>query len=207
VEQDVAAMEADVPAEFVGELEHAENQLALERAENLTVQYGKAVEDIREKLAERERTLKLDRNLKLQRIERAENMLTSFEIRASQPGFMIYGSHPWMGNKFSTGDTVNTGWEIARVADDGTVLVIAWINEVDAPRVEAGSEVLVRFDALPDAEVTGVLELLGTAPEEKADWGRAAYHRAEIRLRRLPEGVLLPGMSALIEVPVSEDNA
>lgn len=201
VETDVARMESEVPGAFIGELKFEENRLALERLENRLDQARQKLLGARERLAERQRGIALETQAKLARISRWERMLQSFEISAEQSGFIIHGSHPWMRNKFEVGDNVQTGWNVATVADDATLQVVAWINEVDAPHVRPGSAVTVRFDAVPTLVIDAVLGAISSAPEPKPDWGSGAYHRAEIQLTSsVPAGTLLPGMSALIEM-------
>ena len=206
VERDVAQMEAQVPAQFIGDLEYEENQLALERTENARGQSEQALAAARSRLDERLRGIDLEAGAKRERIARWERMLQSFEIVATQPGFVIHGSHPWMRNKFQVGDNVQTGWNVATVADDAVLHVVAWINEVDAPHVRAGTPVTVRFDAVPSLVVDAVLGTVSTAPEPKPDWGSGAYHRADVALSGVPAETLLPGMSALIEVPAHTDT-
>ena len=201
VEEDVARSEAEVPAQFIGELEHAENQLALERAVNASEKAAKDLADVERKLIERQRTLELDLARNEEKIERWKRMLQSFEITAEQSGFVLYDSHPWLRNKFSTGDSVQTGWTVATVADDSALEVVAWINEVDAPHLQSGASVEVTFDAAPETTVIGTLKDISPAPEDKPDWGEASYHRARVELDS-PASNLLPGMSALVEIPV-----
>ena len=202
VEAEVARTSAEVPAQFIGELEYSENQLALERAVHARDQAAKALGDARSKLEERQRTLDLDLARNLEKIKRWESMLESFEIAATQSGFVLYDSHPWLRNKFSTGDTVQTGWTVATVADDSALEVVAWVNEVDAPHIAAPVEVDVTFDAAPDTTVKGTVVEISPAPEDKPDWGDASYHRTRVQLQESASS-LLPGMSALIEIPVS----
>ena len=75
-------------------------------------------------------------------------MLDSFEIRAEQPGFVIYGNHPWTRAKFQDGDTVQTSFKVAQVANTEALAVRVWINGVDRPGIETGDRVRVMLDAL-----------------------------------------------------------
>jgi len=193
----IASMKAEVPADFIGELEYQENQLALEQADRdvskATETYGNA--DTR--LTEKQSEVELERQHRQQRLELWDQMLEAVQIRAQQPGFVLHRQHPWSGVKYQTGDQVQTSWEIAAVADDQDLQVVAWINAIDLPRLANDQRVEIQFDALPNQQITGRLLDIPQAGQNKPQWGKGLYHKAivEIEPNALP---LLPGMSALV---------
>ncbi len=199
VSLELATLKADVPEGLLGGIEYAENALTREKA-------TKAVEDAQEQLKDkqqsaRERTqqAELDRQKGENQYEFWSEMLESFVIRARQPGFIIYGKHPWNRTKFQEGDTVRTSFRVAQIADTSDLAIHVWINSVDRPRIKTGAAVNIMLDALPGLELEGRLESISDSGSKRPEWGKALYYEGVVRFASdgLPQ--LLPGMSALVE--------
>jgi hypothetical protein len=126
-------------------------------------------------------------------------MLTSFTIYASQPGFIIYGKHPWNRTKFQEGDTVRTSFRVAQIADTSELAIKVWIDSVDRPRVEVGTRVSIMLDALPETELDGRLDAIFDSGARRMEWGAALYYEAVVLFESAQLPDLLPGMSALVE--------
>mgnify|MGYP001819311767 CR=1 FL=1 len=126
-------------------------------------------------------------------------MLEAFSVVARQPGYIIYGIHPWNRTKFQEGDTVRTSFRIAQVADTSDLAVKIWINSIDRPKIEAGLPVVIMLDALPDREYTGTLDSISDSGERRGEWGGALYYEAIVLFDSEDQPELLPGMSAMVE--------
>ncbi len=192
-------MKADIPEGLVGGLEHAENKLAREKAirrvEDATEQY----KDKQQSTAEQHYQAGLDKQKNENQIELWNRMLTSFTVYASQPGFIIYGKHPWNRTKFQEGDTVRTSFRVAQIADTSELAIKVWINSVDRPRVKVGTRVSIMLDALPDMELDGRLVSISDSGARRMEWGAALYYEAVVLFESALVANLLPGMSALVE--------
>jgi multidrug efflux pump subunit AcrA (membrane-fusion protein) len=127
-------------------------------------------------------------------------MLASFEIHAAQAGYVIYGNHPWTRAKFQEGDTVQTSFHIAQIADTSDLAIRVWVNGVDRPRVEQGATVRVRLDALADQDFSGRIESLSDSGAPRQEWSDADYFEAVVTLDQDVSELLMPGMSALVEL-------
>jgi len=196
---ELASLKADMPEGLIGGLEFAENKLAKEKA-------IKSVEDAREQLKgkrisleERGQQAILDKQKGENQFELWSLMLTSFTIHATQPGFVIYGKHPWNRTKFQEGDTVRTSFRVAQIADTSELAVKVWINSIDRPRVEAGTKVNIMLDALPQLTLIGRLETISDSGARRMEWGGALYYEAVVLFESDQVPDLLPGMSALVE--------
>jgi len=196
---ELAMLKADVPEGLVGGLEFAENKLAREKS-------GKAVEDAKEQLAdkqhsakERKRLAELDEKKAINQHELWNQMLASFTVEATRPGFLIYGKHPWTRTKFQDGDTVQTSFRVAQIADTSDLAVRVWINSVDRPRIKAGSPVSIMFDALPELKADGRVEAISDSGARRMEWGGALYYEGVVSFERPQQADLLPGMSVLVE--------
>ncbi len=200
VQLELASMRAEIPDSLIGAIEHSENQLAREQA-------VKAVDDARKQLADKRQSMQdrleqagLDARKNELQAQWWSEMLKSFSVRAQQSGYIIYGSHPWTRSKYQEGDTVRTSFKIAQVANTSDLAIKVWINSVDRPRLEAGTSVRVVLDAIPEMELTGVLETVFDSGSKRQEWGEAVYFEGIVVFRGGQPSSLLPGMSVLVEV-------
>jgi HlyD family secretion protein len=196
---DLASMKAEVPADLIGGLEHAENQLTKEQAIKNLANAEKLLADKQQDREERYEQAEMDvRKTELQEQWWAE-MLESFKVRARQPGYVVYGSHPWTRAKFQEGDNVQTSNHIAQVADTADLAIKVWINGVDKPHIKPDTQVRIVMDALPNEEFTGVLKNVSDSGEKRLEWGNAIYYEGIVELPDVIESQFMPGMSALVE--------
>lgn len=196
---DLASMKAEVPADLIGGLEHAENQLAKEQAIKALANAEKLLADKQKDRTERYKQAEMDvRKTELQEQWWAE-MLESFKVKARQPGYMVYGNHPWTRAKFQEGDNVQTSFQIAQVADTSDLAIKVWINGVDKPHVKPDIPVRVVMDALPGQEFSGVLKSVSDSGAKRLEWGDAIYYEGIVELPQAAEKNFMPGMSALVE--------
>jgi multidrug resistance efflux pump len=197
---EIAKLKAEVPQGVIGGIEYAENQLSREEANNSWENASEVLADKQQLMTERRNQAQLDaRKLELQEAWWSQ-MLDSFTIEARQSGYMLYGNHPLSRTKFQAGDTVTTGFIIARVADTSDLAIKIWINGVDKPRVGPGALVQVKMDALPARTFQGRIESISGSGEKRQEWGNADYFEGVVTLEVEGAGLLLPGMSAMVEV-------
>lgn len=199
IELELTTLKADIPQGLIGGLDFAEYQLAKERAITAVEDANERYEDQLKLAEERRRQAELDQQKAENQVGLWNEMLESFSVYAHQPGFMIYGKHPWNRTKFQEGDTVRTSFRIAQIADTSDLAVKIWINSIDRPRVKAGTPVKIMLDALPRVQLDGRLDVVSESGERRSEWGEALYYEAVVVFEQgqLPE--LLPGMSALVE--------
>lgn len=197
---ELARLQAEIPESLLGAIEHSENQLALEEALKAQEDAQKQLDDKSQGLAERRRQAELDAYKNELQQKWSTEMLGSFAVTAKQPGYVIYGNHPWTRAKFQEGDTVRTSFRVAQVADTRDLAVKVWINSIDRPRLEVGERVRIVLDAIPEMELSGRIESMLDSGAKRQEWGEGVYFEAVIAFEGdRPQG-LLPGMSALVEV-------
>ncbi len=195
---DLASMKAEIPADLIGALEHAENQLANEQAIKALANAEQQLTDKEKDRLSRYQQAEMDvRKTEIQEQWWAE-MLQSFKVRARQPGYLVYGNHPWTRAKFQEGDNVQTSFQIAQVADTSDLAIKVWINGVDKPHVKADTSVRIVMDALPDREFEGLLKSISDSGEKRLEWGDAIYYKGIVELPDGVESDFMPGMSALV---------
>jgi multidrug resistance efflux pump len=196
---ELAALKASVPEGLIGGLEYSENILDKEKAIKAVEDAQEELKDKQKSVADRERQASLDKEKGYNQHELWQQMLDSFEVIASQPGFIIYGKHPWNRTKFQEGDTVQTSFKVAQIADTSELAIRVWINSIDRPRIKSGTTVNIMLDALPGLALEGRLDVISDSGSKRAEWGKAMYYEGVVLFEsdKLPQ--LLPGMSVLVE--------
>ena len=196
---ELASLKADIPEGLIGSLEFADNKLAKEKAIKSVEDASQQLKDKQKSIADRLRQAELDEQKGKNQVELWNQMLTSFTVRAAQPGFIIYGKHPWNRSKFQEGDTVRTSFRVAQIADTSELAIKVWINSIDRPRIEAGIRVSIMMDALPELELEGRLDSISVSGARRMEWGGALYYEGVVLFESAQVPGLLPGMSALVE--------
>lgn len=196
---ELANLKAEIPEGLIGALDYSENQLARERAIKAVQNTTEQLRDKRQSLKDRQMQAELDVKKATSQIELWNEMLASFVIKATQPGYIIYGRHPWTRAKFEEGDTVRTSFRVAQIADTSDLAIKIWISSIDRPRVKPDVAVNIMLDALPDSRISGHLQSISESGEKRSEWGDGLYYEAVVVFdQKLGDG-LLPGMSALVE--------
>ncbi len=200
VTRKVAQLKADVPVNFIGELEYKERQLALKQSIKALDEADNELQAIKKKQQEKKLEVELGLEQKQQDLAYWQGRLDAMTINATQAGYVVYASHPWTGSKYQPGDQANTGMEVLKVSKKQNMKVKAWVNAIDIPAVGQGRAVKVAFDALPQTEVSGQIMTVSSGGRDKKDWGDGLYYEVEISLDDADHIPLLPGMSALVTV-------
>ena len=199
VSLELAILKANLPEGLIGGLEYSENILNREKAIKAVEDAQEQLKDKQQSVRERDRQAKLDQQKGENQIELWNQMLESFEVEATQPGFIIYGKHPWNRTKFQEGDTVQTSFRVAQIADTSALAIRVWINSIDRPRIEVGALVNIMLDALPGLELKGRLASVSDSGSKRPEWGKALYYEGVVSFESANTPQLLPGMSALVE--------
>ncbi|MCX7553310.1 HlyD family efflux transporter periplasmic adaptor subunit [Marinicella sp. S1101] len=200
VTRKVAQLKADVPVNFIGELEFKERQLALKKSIKDLNDAENELNTIIKNKREKELEIELGLQQKQQELTYWQGQLAALSITADQSGYVIYAAHPRTGSKYQVGDQANSGMEILRVSKKQNMKVKAWVNAIDVPKITQGKAVKVSFDALPNAQVNGEITSISSGGRDKNDWGDGLYYEVEVSLNGADDIELLPGMSALVKL-------
>lgn len=183
----VSAMNYD---RYQAELDHATRDLAVREAT-----FASARDAVARRRQDGELEVqKLQINIAFQIAQLAQS-----EVRAAHDGVVVHGYSPWRGERFDEGASAWPGNAAGAVQGAGQMSVTAWALEADRPYLSERQAVSLRFDALPNAVLTGHIAAITSAPEARGRWGQGRYFRVTIDL---PEGHGLPlvaGMSVFAE--------
>jgi len=195
---ELAILKAGVPEGLIGGLEYAENQLSKEKAITRVEDAAEQLKDKQKVYDERQQQAVLDKQKADNQYELWSQMLTTLTVTATQPGFMIYGKHPWNRAKFQEGDTVRTSFRVAQIANTAELAIRVWINSIDRPRIDTGAPVSIMLDALPGLKLEGLLESISDSGSKRPEWGTALYFESVVSFKSDQVGELLPGMSVQV---------
>lgn len=194
-----AEVDAAIPGDYIARIDFDRYQGEAERARREIVLKRQELASAETASTRRAR----DGALEIAQLEAdlvfAERQIARAEQRATRAGTAVFGFHPWSGQRFEVGASVNSGMAIGEVVGAGELAVRAWVLEVDRPGLAVGQRVRVRFDALSGRTLDGRIEAIAGAPEPKAEWGAGRYFTLDVALEGAASLALKPGMSARVE--------
>lgn len=195
-----AKIDAGIGQQFISQFDFEKNQLNYEKA---LVAHAKA----KDNLAQVKITGKVSVAKKKLIIEKHQRTLSynqyklqQMSLNAEREGPVIYGSHPWNGEKVFVGMTAQPSWKIAEIPSSKGMFIEAWLHEVDYKKVSKGLKGGLIFDAYPQNQFSTSLINISTQPEVRKEWGEDVYYRLEFELSKEPKFIILPGMSVQIEL-------
>ncbi len=136
-------------------------------------------------------------------VEQLQREIASLKISAPYAGIMVYVPN-FNGEKSSVGDTIQFGQPIAEVSQLETLYVKTEIDEIDLKHLRAGLPVQITFDAYPERNFSGVLTDLGTAVRNKSAENLSRVVDASIKLDEIDVAIMRPGMSARLQIRLTQ---
>jgi hypothetical protein len=103
------------------------------------------------------------------------------------------------GQVISGATSVSNGTNLLTIAQLSDLYMEANINEVDVERLFVGQSAYLRFDAIPDFEVEGRIDVI--APSARRD-GNVRVFPIEV-VFEVEDNRVRPGISATVEVPIA----
>lgn len=200
IKSKLAILEANIPSDFRSEYEHESAQFEMTKT-------AKELEQAKIKLTSKNQELNSERKkqqLETNRIgavlKKKQADLSKLHLYANQAGPVLHAMHPWNGTKITVGQNVQTRWRVASIAGYENMAVLAWINEVDWPRIQSNQSVMLMADAHPGISFPGTIVKIGQQAEDKEEWGDASYYEININIDSTPEIRLIPGMSIQVRI-------
>jgi multidrug resistance efflux pump len=204
---DKARIDASISVEHLSKYDYQKNQLDLEKA---VVANAKSLENLKQ--------VKVANNVALtkqkisivkhqDKLKYNEHKLKQMSVVAERSGPVLYGTHPWNGEKVFVGMTAQPSWRIAEIPSVNGLYIEAWVHEVDYKNMQLNTTVDFKLDAFPQYNFTATLTEISSQPEERKEWGNDVYYRAVFSFIVDDTLTLLPGMSAQLEftgVSISE---
>ncbi len=202
-----AGIDAAVPKQYLSAYEYESYQVAKKEAE---ANVRKAREELAQAQLTREVAAK-KQQIKIQgseaKLEYKRAQLDAMTLRAERAGPVLYGKHPWTGERVFVGMTAQPGWLIAEIPSLSDLYIEAWLHEIDSDRVREGQAAELTFDSRLDRSFPAELAEIATQPQQRQAPG--LYYRLVFKFTEMPPSSetrveLLPGMGVRIEFPGRE---
>jgi hypothetical protein len=204
---DKARIDASISVEHLSKYDYQKNQLDLEKA---VVANSKSLENLKQvKVANNVAVTKQKISIvkHQDKLKYNEHKLKQMSVYAERSGPVLYGTHPWNGEKVFVGMTAQPSWRIAEIPSVNGLYIEAWVHEVDFKNMYLNTTVDFKLDAFPQFNLVATLTEISSQPEERKEWGSDVYYRAVFSFKADDTLTLLPGMSAQLEftgVSISE---
>jgi len=192
-------IDASITIEYLSQYDFEKNQLQFEKA---LVANAKAIENLKQtKVANLVGITKqkLAINKMQEKLKYNRHKLKQMSVYAERSGPVLYGSHPWNGEKVFVGMTAQPSWKIAEIPSMNGLYIETWVHEIDYKNLSLNNRAKLILDAFPEASLTAKLTEISTQPEERKEWGKGVYYRGIFQFEALSKLTLLPGMSVQLE--------
>jgi multidrug resistance efflux pump len=192
-------IDASITLEYLSQYDYEKNQLEFEKA---LVANAKAKENLKQtKVANLVASTKqeLAINKMEEKLQYNRHKLKQMSVYAERSGPVLYGSHPWNGEKVFVGMTAQPSWKIAEIPSMNGLYIESWVHEIDYKNLSVDSKVKFTLDAFPEDAFIAKLTDISTQPEERKEWGKGVYYRSVFEFDALSKLTLLPGMSVQLE--------
>jgi len=196
---DKARIDANISVEHLSRYDFEKNQLELEKS---VVANAKALENLKQvkianSVAVTKQKITIEKHQN--KLQYNEYKLNQMSVYAERKGPVLYGTHPWNGEKVFVGMTAQPSWEIAEIPSVNGLYIEAWVHEVDYKNMQLNTIVDFKLDAFPKYNLVASLKEISSQPEERKEWGSDVYYRAVFSFTADKALTLLPGMSAQLE--------
>jgi len=197
--------------EFVARLDAERSRIDLRVAEQQQRQLEAEVAE--RKVSRESRIASLRRQLEEAEawVEIVESRIARMELRAPIAGFAIYASNRsslqsalsgGAEQPYRVGDQVPAGMNLATIPDLSSLLIDVTVEEIDRGRIQAGDEVIVRVDALPEVAIEATLTAISPMAELSLDSRGRSFHA----LAALGEDIdprIRPGMNGSMDIVIA----
>jgi len=142
--------------------------------------------------------------LETQEMKELKGELVNTEIKAPQPGTIVFANKPWFDDneRIREGATVYRRQEVFYLPDLRNMQVEANVHESVVNKVSEGQNVSVRVDAYPDQTFQGKIKMVSKLAN--SSWNSSTKnYKVVVIIDDFPEAIeLKPGMTAECEILV-----
>jgi multidrug efflux pump subunit AcrA (membrane-fusion protein) len=144
-------------------------------------------------------------------VQIVEGQIECMEIRAPIGGFAVYTANRasltsqvsgGAAQPYRVGDQVPSGMNLATIPDLSSLLIDASVEEIDRGRMQAGQDVIIRIDALPEVSIPAKLTGIAPLAEMSLDSRGREFH-VYAALGTDSNERIRPGMNGTLDVVVT----
>lgn len=127
-------------------------------------------------------------------VEEIKRGMEGFAVKSDRDGILVY-KVKWNNSRYQVGETCYSGQPLMEIPDLNTILVEAYVPEVDIGKVKPGQHVEVSVDALPGRSFPGTVKSVGTLVRTKAWDVPNKVLEVRISLERVDPATMRPSMT------------
>jgi multidrug resistance efflux pump len=209
---DVDRAELDLrTAPVRSDMEKERFKLALEEAQ---AKYKQLLEEVPFVRAGEEAQVKISQmDLQQSKIElrRAETNAERMVMKSPMQGLVVM-LNIFMGGDMrpvQEGDPVMAGMPFMRIVDPNSMIVNAYVNQVDVEHMRVGHKARIKVDAFPDLELPGHVYSVAAMPRSSGSSARASFLKeipVAIKIDKMDPRVI-PDLSVSVDVIIEEQEA
>ncbi|HYK88116.1 MAG TPA: efflux RND transporter periplasmic adaptor subunit [Acidobacteriota bacterium] len=169
-------------------------------------QTKREVEALRDRIQWHKKTSEATYKIIASKKSRAENKVNEikkgiegFQVKSDRDGIAVY-KLKWNGERFQVGETCWSGLSLIEIPDLNTILVEAFVPEVDIGKLKLGQRADVTIDAFPGKTYTGKVAKIGTLVRSKAWDIPNRILDVQITLDNLETSIMRPAMSVKAKI-------
>ncbi|MCK8046696.1 HlyD family efflux transporter periplasmic adaptor subunit [Shewanella sp. 1CM18E] len=199
LELEKAQLDAAIPAEYIAAKDYADNQFEQLKATSELSKKRQALSEIEDRRTAALSQLAIDKKRAQLELSQALSGLDQLELTADIAGPVLYGRDPWSDKKYSVGDSVQIGRQVANIPALNELEVVAWVNEVDVDRIKIGEPVHLRLDSQSSVQLSGSIDEISRQARKQPAWGDSNWFKISIKFENNEQVEIIPGMSVLVE--------
>src|SRR5262249_36153716 len=110
-------------------------------------------------------------------LRRAETNAERMVMKSTMPGLVVM-LNIFMGGDMrpvQEGDPVMPGMPFMRIVDPNSMIVNAYVNQVDVEHMRVGAKARIKIDAFPDLDLPGHVYSVAAMPRSSGSSARASF--------------------------------
>jgi len=135
-------------------------------------------------------------------IRQAEEAIRKMNLQAPESGILVVSENRREDRKLQAGDTVWVGLQVMEIPDLRSMMVRAWLSDVDDGLLVPGGRVICTMDTYPDQPANGTVRSISPVAKEFGWGSMRRFFDVEIDLVAVDLDRMRPGMSVRVEAAV-----
>ncbi len=199
----VAALYAKIDKGLLPANTFQKYQLDFEKAKLALSKANERLKNLTESIPAQVALVEVDRDQAEINLKKIEGDIARMLVDAPQDGIIIYGDNWASQRKFQVGDMAFRGMPVMTLPDLSSLQVVANVYDTELRFLSPNMVCDLTLDALPGRIWKGRIASLTSVATKKSFASLHKVFKAVINLEKVEIGMMKPGMTVKIEVPVT----
>jgi multidrug resistance efflux pump len=139
------------------------------------------------------------------KVDEIKKGMESFEVKSDRDGILVY-KVKWNNTRYQVGENCYSGQPLMEIPDLITILVEAYVPEVDIGKLKPGQHVEVSVDALPGSTFPGTVHSIATLVRTKSWDLPNKVLDVQVLLDRVDTSAMRPSMTVRARIETASYN-